>query len=378
MTRFLERADHNGQNQNGHDGHNGVTLVMVNMFARSAGIVVAGLALAGCMTDGLTGSTPAVNAVQATPAPEPVIEPYQIASAPVILSDGSIIPVPRAKPAYAGKTLDTATRDDAGVLPSLEGSASLVAKAEAYRAFDQAIDDLANKKFKSPRDVRAALDALRPHDPEQLAEGWIANSAFLAANEPEFAAALKAAVAREGKNAVVSRLASGSGVWMFDGSQKARLAVVADAADAYKRLTVLGQRFLTTAVEFQRTRWGSYEQPAPFSVAPQFAASDVGGVDLGGILAELAGVQSAHAATPVMQRILSLAGHIAIDESEKVTAVSMTENRDLSRCARFARLNLNQCLAAAHFPSEEAYCTGKHGVNEIAYCWATYLPEAAK
>lgn len=335
-----------------------------------------GLALAGC----LGNSGPNINAVQAQPAaaPAPVVEPYQIASAPVVLSDGTIVPIPRAKPAIAGKPLDTVTRSDARRAAPLEGPQGLVEKAAAYRAFDAAIDDLANRKFKAPRDVRAALDSLRPHDPAKLGEGWVANSAFLAAAQPEFVAALKAAVARDGKQAVLSRLKSGTGVWMFAGSQKARSAVVADASVAYQKLTGLGQRFLTTAVEFQRTRWGSYEPTVPFSVDPQFAAAEIEDMGFGGILAELAGVTEAQAAAPVMQRILAIAGHIALEESEASSTVSLVQNRDLSRCTRFARLNLNQCLAAAHFPSEEAYCTGKHAVNEIAYCWATYLPAAAK
>ncbi|MGD1933839.1 MAG: hypothetical protein ACFB0Z_04900 [Candidatus Phaeomarinobacter sp.] len=334
------------------------------------------LLLAGCI--GVDTSSPKVAAVQAQPAAAPVAQPYQVASAPVVLSDGTIVPIPRAKPAVAGKSLDRVTRADAAQAAPLDGPKGLVEKAAAYRAFDAAIDDLADRKFKSPRDVRAALDSLRPHDPAKLGEGWVANSAFLAAQQPEFVSALKAAVARDGKQSVLSRLKSGTGVWMFAGSQQARSAVVADASVAYQKLTGLGQRFLTTAVEFQRTRWGSYEPAAPFSVSPQFAAAEVGGPGLGNILAELAGVTEAQAAAPVMQRILAIAGHIALEESDASATVSLVQNRDLSRCTRFARLNLNQCLAAAHFPSEEAYCTGKHAVNEIAYCWATYLPAAAK
>jgi len=344
---------------------------------KASGILaVAGLSLvlAGCIGT----EKPNVAAVQAQPAPAPVVEPYQIASAPVVLSDGTLVPIPRAKPAIAGKPLDRVTRSDAQSKAPLEGPQGLVEKAAAYRAFDAAIDELANRKFKSPRDVRAALDSLRPHDPAELGEGWVANSAFLAATQPDFVAALNAAVKRDGKQAVLAKLKSGTGVWMFAGSQKARSVVVADAAVAYQKLTGLGQRFLTTAVEFQRTRWGSYEPAMPFSVSPQFAAADVGGSDLGNILAELAGVTEAQAAAPVMQRILAIAGHIALEESDASATVSLVQNRDLSRCTRFARLNLNQCLAAAHFPSEEAYCTGKHAVNEIAYCWATYLPAAAK
>lgn len=347
--------------------------------ARSVLVAAASLALGACVLDG----APETRAVQPAPAPAPVettasIAPYQVASAPAVLSDGTIVPVPRARPMLAEQSLGRAAAADAAPAAPLGGPASLVDKAAAYRAFDAAIDELAGRKFRAPRDVRAALDTLRPHDPEVLAEGWIANSAFLAASQPEFAAAVKQAVARDGKRNVLSQLRSGTGVWMFDGAQEARAAVVEDAAVHYRKLTVLGERFLTTAIEFQRTRWGAYEPAAPFTVAPQFAASEAAGTPLGGILAELAGVKPAHAAVPVMQRILSLAGHIAVEAAETGSVSEMTENRDLARCARFARLNLNQCLAAAHFPSEEAYCTGKHAVNEIASCWALYIPAAAK
>jgi len=354
--------------------HAGASRASGTRIGAVAAICGVSLLLGGCLGD----SGPEVRAVQAQPAPAPVVEPYQIASAPVVMSDGTIVPIPRAKPARAGKPLDQVTRSDAKRAAPLDGPQGLVEKAAAYRAFEDAIDELGQRKFKSPRDVRAALDSLRPHEPKHLGEGWVANSAFLAAAQPEFVAALKSAVDRDGKAAVLGKLRSGTGVWMFAGSQQARSAVVADAAEDYKKLTNLGQRFLTTAVEFQRTRWGSYEQPAPFSTSPQFAAADVGGMDLGSILAEVAGIGEAQAAIPVMQRILAIAGHIALDESDGNAAVSLVQNRDLSRCTRFARLNLNQCLAAAHFPSEEAYCTGKHAVNEIAYCWATYLPAAAK
>ncbi len=346
--------------------------------AHLSAIVAAGLLVSACVMD---DSKPKSAAVQPVPEAKPAqIEPYQVASAPAVLSDGSVVPVPRAKPhvASAGTHLGTAVAADAAPSAPMAGPDALKQKAAAYRAFGAAIDDLAGRKFKAPRDVRAALDTLRPHDPELLAEGWIANSAFIAANEPSFAKAVKSAVDRDGKNAVMAQLRSGNGVWLFEGTQQARSEVVADAAATYDKLTGLGERFLATAIEFQRTRWGSYEPAAPFSVSPEFAASEVGGRDFASILGELAGVTEAKAAAgPVMQRILVLAGHLAIQDASAGESSDLMANPDLARCARFARLNLNQCLAAAHFPSEEAYCTGKHGVNEIAGCWAEFLPAAA-
>jgi len=352
-----------------------------------AGLVSLALTAPSSAADSLASKVPAIQAVpapQAQQAPQaaqtpqtpqtPQTNAYQLANARGTMANGLAAPIPRARPAYTGTAL-SASGQGGGAAAPLTGPAALVNQAAAYRAFDLAIVDLANRKFQSPRDVRAALDTLRPYDPEELAKGWIANSAFLAAAQPEFEASLEKAAKREGKNAVIAQLNSGSGVWQFDGSQQARSVVVADASAAYERLTLLGDRFITTAYEFQRTRWGSYEPPSASAVHTQFAAAeDIGATSLSGVLAELAGITPAQAAAPVMQRILVLAGHIVLDDAGTVSAASLTQNRELARCARFARLNLNQCLAASNFPSEEAYCTGKHAVNEIASCWATYLP----
>lgn len=359
----------------------GAAPMMTSSAMRSILVIAASVALGACVMD----AKPELSAVQPAPVPEAgtaaetaAVAPWQVAAATAVMSDGSIIPVPRARPDLAGLTLSRTTAADAAPAAPLGGPPSLVEKAAAYRAFDVAIDELAARSFKAPRDVRAALDALRPHEPEYLAEGWIANSAFLAASQPTFAAAIRGAVARDGKRSVLAALRSGSGVWMFDGAQEARALVVEDAAADYRKLTALGQRFLTTAMEFQRTRWGAHEPAAPFSIAPQFAAAEPAGRGFAGILAEIAGVTPAQAAVPVMQRILSLAGHIAVEAAATGEISELTENRDLARCARFARLNLNQCLAASRFPSEEAYCTGKHAMNEVASCWALYIPAAAQ
>ena len=84
-------------------------------------------------------------------------------------------------------------------------------------------------------------------------------------------------------------------------------------------------------------------------------------------------VGPAQAYTPgVMNRILTLGAYQVIEGS--MTAGDADHRNSTGRCLNWARLNLDQCIAASRFPSEEAYCTGKHAVEEVRSCWAEALP----
>ena len=74
----------------------------------------------------------------------------------------------------------------------------------------------------------------------------------------------------------------------------------------------------------------------------------------------------------VMQRVLELAARLALDSSggRSMSATGLLiDHQETNQCLRWAHLNLAQCIAAAHTTAEEAYCTGRHGVEEISDCW---------
>jgi hypothetical protein len=47
---------------------------------------------------------------------------------------------------------------------------------------------------------------------------------------------------------------------------------------------------------------------------------------------------------------------------------------NVQRCINWARLDLNQCVAAGHFKYEDAYCIAEHALMDVARCLTAAQP----
>lgn len=81
--------------------------------------------------------------------------------------------------------------------------------AAVYMTYQTDADDVAAKPFKSTTDIDNALKALGGYNADQLTTGWIAYSAMIAAQDPEFRATVRDLEAFYGRDAMVNGFAKG-------------------------------------------------------------------------------------------------------------------------------------------------------------------------
>ncbi|MEQ8267606.1 MAG: hypothetical protein RH982_10450 [Parvibaculum sp.] len=286
------------------------------------------------------------------------------------------IPLPLPSP-LRRDPVQVASIDPSAGVSSMTAAPTASQLAGVYVEFGSALAAVDESRLNTPSDIRRALAALRFDKPDALANGWYVTHAMIAAQDPLFSKGIREEVRARGKEAVLAALKSDDNyVLQISGVSSASAAVAVALRGQSERMAALSARFIDTAYSFQKQKWGM-TAPMP-GAAPETKAADATSVidKARAVLAAMSPVGTAHAYTPsLMNRILTLAAYQVMDGS---MAEGASEARTpTGRCLNWARLNLDQCIAAARFPSEEAWCTGKHGVEDVRGCWAEALPPSA-
>ena len=332
------------------------------------------LALSGCTV--VQGDTASLdNMKTAAVAPASVAAPLVTTDTTITgsLAETSVasagIPIPLMSPRH--KEVKVASIDPRSGLSALRQSLPLTQLAGSYIRFDKAIDDAEASKLNTPKEIRRILKTLRFNAPETLADGWYAVRAMAAANDPAFARGARDEVRKQGESRFLASLNDSNYVLTLPGASSAMSAVMASAKSEDERLIKLRKRFIDTAFHFQKQKWGMMT-PLPTAPGTRAAQAEPVSNQIRQFFASLSPISPAQAySRSVMSKILAQGAREAI--SAPVVSVSGTVD-ETSSCLNWARLNLNQCIAAAHFPSEEAWCVGTHGIEEVRTCWAAALP----
>jgi len=337
--------------------------------------------LAGCLTDEKTSPsakapTPqeqaraadAIPAAPETPA-QPVIAAVAAGAASANAprtAKGFAVPVPLPDPRRV------AAAHTNGML------AVHAALQERYRA---GVATAVDTKIDSPRVVKQVLKDIRYDDPAALQIAWISGYAQIAAANPVYEKGVLETAREIGPEELLKILASDPG--FVRDIHGAGLAT-ADVTKAFQandlRLKTAGENLINAAYSFQKRKWGAleHETKRDYASLEQPGIADRLGPFASTLLRELAPISSANAYTPyTMTVILTVAAQeVIVQNDEKLLdkVADFRPNRALTSCLNWARLNLNQCLAAAHFPSEEAWCTGTHGAEDVRVCWNRALP----
>ena len=332
------------------------------------------LSVAGCtVVEGGTSTSEAPKAAAAA----------AVAAANDALATGGIavasanIPIPLPSPRAANPVQVASIDPSAGV--SAIGSAPTARQlAGVYLDYGSALAAVDENRLRTPSDVRRALATLRFKAPDALADGWYASHAMIAAQDPVFAKGVRDEARKLGKEPFLAVLkADDDYVLQISGVSSASASVAVAIRNQSERMAALSARFIDTAYQFQKQKWGM-TTPLPGTAAETKAASSESVIDRArAVLAAMSPIGTAQAYAPsVMNRILTLAAHQVIDGSMETVQASQPRN-PTGRCLNWARLNLDQCIAAARFPSEEAWCTGKHAVEEVRGCFADALPSVS-
>lgn len=284
---------------------------------------------------------------------------------------------------------------------------SLERQAAAYVQFREDVAALEKEQFTSAEITREAHRRLSAHNPEQLASGWVAFAALVAADTPEFANALQDELSKKGKRGRNGKLGGRDGFLAelsqdpsyprsLPGADEAARRVLAMTVQDTSRVTALGDAFKTQAYAMQKTKWGNAKLRASSSdrisdaeqfassrapaQAPTLAAATTKGVTAPALSTADSswsadwgseggnGRMSEHNAQVVMDRVLNLAARYAIGATnEKLVGVYAKNDRS-ERCLDMARLTLKQCIAATRTSYEESFCLGEHGLKDISTC----------
>lgn len=288
-------------------------------------------------------------------------------AAPALMAQ---VPLPLARPVQPGEI-------------ALIGVGAI---ALQYTQFQSAVTEAIGSSLGTPREIRRLLSKLRFSEPQSVAQGWLAHRGLIAANDPAFADGVRRALAQHGAISVMEQLTGrGSFARNLPGAASAVAAVMSQISFDNERLSELRARFLSAAHTFQGNRWGMIEKPASGQAVDFARAEDLGNAtplasQMASALETLSPISPALAyAPPLMERVLAYgARHLIATSLETALQASdlAPPTRRSTSCLNWAKLNLNQCIAAAHFPSEEAWCTATHAIEDVRACWASVLPSA--
>ncbi len=272
--------------------------------------------------------------------------------------------------------------------------------ASPYASLYRALERFETVSFASASEVTDSLHAVGRVSPDDLAVAWTAYAALSASITPAYMDGVRDAVELYGAKRVAKGLRRdpryARSLAGGDDATRAIVARLAADADALRTAAarVDGQSYAIQDQPWALTRHGPAHTRLAVLTA---AAADIRPADpqLSAWLAQRAAdtverqsedrfrpflIASAFAgsgardeATPhrtydsAVDGALTLAALTLLNDARGADA-ALYSARQVKQCSSMARLNIEQCIAAAAFPYEDVFCIAEHGIDEIAAC----------
>lgn len=313
-----------------------------------------------------------------------------------------------------------------GAAPAAQSTSNDIQTAiAAYAAYQNDVSELRAARIGNHADLETALDRVARHNRDALTRGWVAYGGSTAAQSPAFVRGVRDAAAYYGRDAVIWALSADPGYarGLRGGNEVTRMLLDSANADAARIINV-ADRYQEMAYGLQRQRWangvapqqaarvqrvrslgaaGQAVQALPSEISPRLSVATLslspstdptvfGGRRFWDALRGSADVVEV-AATQVsyqwrinptrgmaIDRMASLGALQALDAvSDHQSAASQLMSDQRSRdCIEMAQLQLYQCMSAARFRYENAFCLGQHGLRDIGLCLsAVALPDTS-
>ncbi len=302
--------------------------------------------------------------------------------------------------------------------------ANLQTAVTAYAAYQSDVSELRASGMSNADDLETALDRVARHNRDELTRGWVAYGSSIATQSPAFVQGVRDAADYYGRDAVIWAVTVDPSYarGLRGGQEATRMLLDSANADA-ARIVAVADRYQELAYALQRQRWarsvapqqaarvqrvrslgreGSPDDAVPATWAPRLTvtalsvqpASDptaYGGRRFWDAVqgnAEVVEVAATPSATyrvnatrgEALDRMAAVAALRALDAVDThQSAVSRLINDPRSRdCFEMAQLQLYQCMSAARFRYENAFCLGEHGLRDIGQCIGNVAtPDAA-
>jgi hypothetical protein len=285
----------------------------------------------------------------------------------------------------------------------------------AYAAYQSDVSELRAAEIRNANDLETALDRVARHNRDALTRGWIAYGASTAAQSPAFVQGVRDAAAYYGRDAVIWAITADPAYarGLRGGTEATRLLLDSANADA-ARIIAVADRYQEMAYSMQRQRWANAVAPAQAARVQRVRALSVAGAPASAVPSEVSPRLSvavlslspgsdptayggrrfwdalrggpdvvAVSSNPVtyqwrvnvtrgeaLDRMASVAALQALDAVDSnQSAVSRLISDPRSRdCFEMAQLQLYQCMSAARFRYENAFCLGQHGLRDMGTC----------
>ncbi|MEL6662219.1 MAG: hypothetical protein AAFR33_04375 [Pseudomonadota bacterium] len=286
--------------------------------------------------------------------------------------------------------------------------------AAVYATFQSDVTDVRQNALSSAGDIEDTLTNLGGHNSQKLSNGFIAYSALVASQNPEFRAAVRDiegfygrdslllglrndvryARTLEGGNAAVTsslnsvnadaRRLRGAGAYVKEqayslqaagwakatiGNTDSIIASIQSSAQAGRPVRAnLRSAFVSSEIDSVLFQAGQSGAPSLWeNVNGAVSAVSFPTVNIG-YTGRASRIRSGK--EPIADRIATLAayrvlGQDAAPAQEIRTAMRETSTRN---CINMAQLNLQQCVAAAHKQYEVPFCIGEHALTDVGDC----------
>ena len=263
------------------------------------------------------------------------------------------------------------------VAAPLNLASHLTQAAAAYDGYVRRTSAIA-PRFADGASVQHALSIGADYQPEQLEEGMVAFSALLALRDQDFVAGVRQAAADP---AFAQRLIDDpDSVLQAPGATEAAADVEGALRTHGRRLRQLAAAITQQAYTVQLQAWSKAPVPDAAGVLARVKAEALT-TRVADVAAQQSLLQSLDATprttgwngavTPQVTHGLALAALAVLgqagDNNEAQIAALLRRQIDVN-CVRLARMDLNQCLAAAGPHYDDVFCTGEHAVGETAKC----------
>jgi hypothetical protein len=301
----------------------------------------------------------------------------------------------------------------------------LAAAVQAYAAYQTDINALQTGNLAVADDLERALDRAAGVNREALTRGFIAYGALAAAQSPEFVREVRDLTRHYNRAAIIRGLVLDPGYAqrIKGGDDAARLALALARADG-SRVFAVGERYKEMAYSLQRQRWANAIAPAQparvqrmkslasgaatRNVAPEFAPrlvatpaslqpwSDptvLGGINFWDGFRAAPPATAAPMPAPArpmslrvhedrvqtLNRMTTLAALYALDATKEPEAQAdrLLAEGATNRCIELAQVQFYQCMSAARFRYENAFCLGEHALKDMGSCLQNTTVEAS-
>ena len=246
--------------------------------------------------------------------------------------------------------------------------------ANAFLAFRHKIAQAIDFPLENPRDIRRILSHLQVENEKRLVQSWFAYNASIVVETPAYVEGIESLLGKHTAENLLQRLQTDRRfARRISGAEDVLQRLRMEMRDDSLQLQILSQSLLDVSEAWKHRKWGAFEEDddvvvhalAHLRMFIAVADKHVGALRF---------IRDAHAETYTPTDLILTLGarHILGVRTNEINAI---EHPEAFQCFRWARLNLDQCVASSYDPSEEAWCAGVHGVEDIAECWQFLLPD---